>query len=253
MALTIGVGIRVSRYLSDPNGCKSCSMSAWSSPHRTAPFVYTVSIDAKASGECHSPLAPQNDSALQQTAERRLCRDARGLQCAGQRRLNFSVQFVRNQLEGSGVAVAIRTQGDMLKYLTAARRVSDAARRVGGVIACPWNVVEVVRRFPGLLPDSQAEVSILSRPGRVHDLRSIAVPHHHRVVDHCIGNRRSLQGLRGKDDMPHSDNWGCIVVTVLRPEGCSHQLRVPELRVPADRLNQIRWQTALCHGTRHHG
>src|SRR5262249_43072183 len=58
------------------------------------------------------------------------------------------------QGERSGIVFSVRTQRNLFNYLNRAGRVSDAARRVAGVVACPRHVIEFVREFSGLLPNS---------------------------------------------------------------------------------------------------
>src|SRR4029077_2287081 len=127
-------------------------------------------------------------------------------------------------------------------------------RRIGGIVAEPGDVIEIVRTSACFLPHAEAEVAILRRTGGVHDLGLVAVPDNDGVVDHGVGvagDWVSVHRVGGEDHVPHSDDrWGIVIIVV--EKGGAHQVSRTDLWMPAGGFNEVLVETALCRGARDH-
>src|SRR5580698_7769597 len=102
--------------------------------------------------------------------------------------------------------VPVWTQCNAFNEPGGSLRVPDATRRVGSVVPKPCEMVELVLEFSGMLPNAHAEISVLRRPHRIHDLRVIAMPNHQRIVHGKTVDGTAVEGVAGKRRMPHPND-----------------------------------------------
>jgi len=87
-----------------------------------------------------------------------------------------SRSVVRIQRERAAIVLPIWTQGDLLKDSSRAGRIADSTWRIGSIVGKPRKVIQLVCVLSSRFPKAHAEVAILRRACRVHELRSVTMP-----------------------------------------------------------------------------
>ena len=83
----------------------------------------------------------------------------------------------------------------------------DWIPRVRGIVAGPGEVIYSVLVRPDFRPNAHAEIPILRRPSRVHDLRAIAMPDDNGIVDWSAVRWSFTVTLGSENHMPHPHDW----------------------------------------------
>ncbi len=93
-------------------------------------------------------------------------------------------------------------------------------------------MIHLVCGWTCLLPNTEAEVTVLGRPSGVHDLRSVAVPDYECVIDHRVRDAGAIHSFGGEGHVPEADNWIVIVSTMVFPIVSASKRRGQQLKMP---------------------
>src|SRR5947208_11431009 len=109
------------------------------------------------------------------------------------------------------------------------------ARRVGGIVSTPGEVIQLVGMSRSLFPNAHTEIAILWRSPGVREFRPIAMPCDQGIVDWRPVRRAGFVAFGGECRVPHSDDRIGIVRNEQERTWLDSSQPMPPLRVKARR------------------
>ena len=153
------------------------------------------------------PLSRELGVPLEQFRDRRFHGDAspRDRACDEGSRLPCGIGS--SQRKRAAETVSVRRHSNRFDDPGRPGWIPNPARRIGGIVAGPGEVIYSVLVRPDFLPNAHAEIPILRRPPRVHDLRAIAMPDDNGIVDWSAVRWSFTVALGSEHYVPHPHDW----------------------------------------------